>query len=524
MNNEGRTKVPFVVVWIAIWIGTWLAVEMPMHAQQANSATVTLQVEGLKRPVEILVDHWGVPHIYAQNEPDLFLAQGFNAARDRLFQMDLWRRLGLGQLAEVFGPQFVEQDRAARLFLYRGDMKKEWAMYSPDAETIAAQFAAGINAYIDWVAANPEQLPYEFKLLKYGPGRWSEEDIVRIRNHSYHANLQAEVERARVVCAAGWKAEEIRPQLEPPWVSRVPDGLDPCLPNDVLKVFTLATVELKLAPESLKAGQSPVLEVAVAEEGSEKSYGSNNWVISAGKSATGRAILATDPHRAYVQPSIRYLADLNTPTLHIEGMGEPIAPGVSFGHNNSIAYAGTIFWIAQEDLYVYELNPDDSGTYKYDGKWEPFRTVREEIKVKGGGSVAAALKFTRHGPVIFVEKAKNRAFAVRTSWLEPGTSPYFASVAVMRATTFQEYEKAVERWGGPPTNLVYADVNWKHRMDAAGICSDTNKLGWTFASTWRWQIRMAGTMGWIAVARGLQPRHRIFHYVESNESPSGLSI
>ena len=390
------------VFLMTIWVATVPAQVRP----QSTILYETITLPNLRQPVEILVDHWGVPHIYAKNEADLFFAQGFNAARDRLFQMDLWRRRGLGQLAEVFGPQFVEQDRAARLFLYRGDIKKEWAMYSPDAETIAAQFAAGINAYIDWVAANPEQLPYEFKLLKYRPGRWSEEDIVRIRNHSYHANLQAEVERARVVCTAGWKAEEIRQQLEPPWVSRVPDGLDPCLPNDVLKVFTLATVELKLAPESLQAGQSPVLEVAVAEEESEKSYGSNNWVISAGKSATGRAILATDPHRAYVQPSIRYLADLNTPTLHIEGMGEPIAPGVSFGHNDSIAYAGTIFWIAQEDLYVYELNPDDSETYKYDEKWQPFHTVREEIKVKGGGSVVADLKFSRHGPVIFVEKGE----------------------------------------------------------------------------------------------------------------------
>src|SRR3984885_13247529 len=143
----------------------------------------TVQLPGLKQPVDILVDHWGVPHIYAKNEADLFFAQGFNVARDRLFQIDLWRRRGLGQLAEVFGPQFVEHDRAARLFLYRGDMKKEWAAYSPDAKAIATQFAAGVNAYIRWLAAHPQQMPYEFKLLKYQPALWTTADAVRIRSH-----------------------------------------------------------------------------------------------------------------------------------------------------------------------------------------------------------------------------------------------------------------------------------------------------------------------------------------------------
>ena len=127
-----------------------------------------------------------------------------------------------GQLAEVFGPEFVEQDKAARLFLYRGDMKKEWAAYSPDAEAIAAQFAAGINAYIRWLAAHPQQMPYEFKLMKYQPALWSPEDVVRIRIHGLGGNLLKEAERAGVVCVAGWKAEEIRQRLEPPWQTAVP--------------------------------------------------------------------------------------------------------------------------------------------------------------------------------------------------------------------------------------------------------------------------------------------------------------
>jgi penicillin amidase len=459
MYKGGFSQAVLPRVQLVIGLVALLAAGIPLAAQQKPaSMTETMEVGGLKRPVEILVDHWGVPHIYAENEADLFFAQGFNAARDRMFQMDLWRRRGLGELAEVFGPQFVEPDTATRLFLYRGDMKKEWSMYSPDAQEIAARFAAGVNAYVDWLTAHPEQMPYEFKTMKYEPGRWSKEDVVRIRSHGLSGNLLGEVERAKVVCAAGWKAEEIRQRLEPAWQTRVPDGLDPCLPKDVLKVFALATVDVKLALSSLKAELSPTLEVAEARVATEGSYGSNNWVISAGKSATGRAILASDPHRAYMQPSIRYIADLNAPTLHIEGVGEPIAPGVSFAHNDWIAYAGTIFRIDQEDLYAYELNPANAEEYKYEGKWETFRVVHEEIKVKGQNSSPVELKFTRHGPVIYVEKEKNRAFAVRTAWLEPGTSPYYASVALMRSKTFEEFEKAVERWKTPPLNIVYADV------------------------------------------------------------------
>src|SRR5262252_2138650 len=177
-----------------------LALSFAVFAAQRvpRRSTDTIAIMGLRQPVEILVDRWGVPHIYAKNEADLFFAQGFNAARDRLFQIDLWRRRGLGQLAEVFGPAFVEQDKATRLFLYRGDMKKEWASYSRDAEEIAGHFVAGINAYIDWLANHPERMPYEFKKLGYRPAKWAAEDVVRIRSHGLTGNLTSEVARANV--------------------------------------------------------------------------------------------------------------------------------------------------------------------------------------------------------------------------------------------------------------------------------------------------------------------------------------
>jgi penicillin amidase len=422
------------------------------------ASVTTYKIAGLKKPAEILVDQWGVPHIYAANQDDAFFVQGFNAARDRLFQIDLWRRRGLGLLAQVFGPAYVQQDRAARLFLYRGDMQREWQSYGPHAQQVANTFVAGINAYVDHVNAHPEKLPFEFRQLGYAPARWQAEDVVRIRSHGLTRNLDSEVARANVACKADLKSDEIRFGLTPKWETTMPDGLDPCLPKDLLKVFKLATQGVKINKDSLQKGQSDAAVMAVAENPEEVAEGSNNWVVAPAKSATGRAIMANDPHRAYSAPSLRYIAHINAPGLNVIGAGEPALPGISIGHNGSVAFGLTIFNIDQEDLYVYKLNPEHSDQYEYRGKWEPFNIIMEQIPVKGAAPVTAELVFSRHGPVIFSEPGKNRAFAVRSGWLEPGMSPYFGSIDYMRARNFAEFKHSLLHWGAPTENQVYADT------------------------------------------------------------------
>ncbi|WP_421377525.1 penicillin acylase family protein [Paraburkholderia sp. DD10] len=430
------------------------------HAARAAEIPVeTITLEGLARPSDILIDRWGVPHIFAANESDAFFVQGFNAARDRLFQIDLWRRRGLGQLAEVFGPAYVEQDKAARLFLYRGDMNAEWKRYGPDAKPVASRFAAGVNAYIDWLAAHPDQMPYEFRKVGYWPAKWSADDVVRIRSHGLTRNLTSEVARAKVACKSSLAADSVRFGLQPAWQPHSPEGLDPCLPDDVLKVFTLATQGVRVTRESLKSADASATVIAAADNPEEVTEGSNNWVIAPARSATGRAIMANDPHRAYAAPSLRYIQQISTPTLDIIGGGEPSAPGVSIGHNGAIAFGLTIFNIDQEDLYVYELNPANPRQYRYRDRWEPMRVVRETIDVRGGAPVVADLAFTRHGPVIYTEDAKHRAFAVRTAWLAPGMSPYFDSVRYMRAKNFTQFKQALSTWGAPTVNQVYADTH-----------------------------------------------------------------
>lgn len=423
----------------------------------------THRLAGLSKPAEIVVDRWGVPHIYAAEHYDAFFVQGFNAARDRLWQIDLWRRRGLGRLAEVLGPDYVEQDRAARLFLYRGDMYREWLAYGSDAKRIAEAFVAGVNAYVDLVESDPERLPPEFELLDYRPARWKASDVVRIRSHGLWRNVASEVKRAQLYCRFGPEADAARIRLTPDWTPKVPEGLDPCdIPENVLELYELAKAPVSFAP-----AESTRTWAAWGERLARSA--SNNWAVAPSRTTTGRPILANDPHRSHAVPSLRYIAHLVAPGLDVIGAGEPALPGISIGHNDRIAFGLTIFAIDQEDLYVYETREGTPSEYRYDGRWVPFERVVEEIRVRGGESRHVTLEFTRHGPVVFASPGERRAFAVRAAWLEPGMAPYFGSIEYMRARNWREFVAALNRWGAPAENQVYADVDGNIGYKPAGL-------------------------------------------------------
>jgi len=442
-----------------------LILVLPLTGARAET---TYHVAGLAAPAEIRVDKWGVPHIYAGTHYDAFFVQGFNAARDRLWQIDLWRRRGLGELASVLGPRYVEQDRAARLFLYRGDMFREWLAYGSDAKQIATSFTAGINAWLDLVEANPSLLPAEFSILGYRPARWRPEDVVRIRSHGLWRNVTSEAWRARIVCKYGIAADALRKRLEPPWETKVPAGLDPCeIPGDVARVYSLAkapvdfsrAVQFAGVPRAEGAGPT-VAQLAALQ----RDAGSNNWAVSPARTATGRAILANDPHRGHAVPSLRYIAHLVAPGLDVIGAGEPALPGISIGHNERIAFGLTIFGIDQEDLMVYER---DGARYRYGDGWRNFEVLEESVPVRDGGPSPVTLEFTVHGPVIY--KTADKAFAVHAAWLEPGMAPYFGSVEYMRAQNWRQFLAALNRWGAPSENQVYADVDGNIGFKPAGL-------------------------------------------------------
>src|SRR5262249_23459567 len=227
-----------------------VATTMAARAEVSTAVREVAQsVAGLEKPAEIIVDQWGIPHIYAGNVRDSFFLQGFNAARDRLWQIDLWRKRGLGLLAKDFGPNYVAQDRAARLFLYRGDMNQEWAAYGPDAKASTEAFVAGINAFVAEIVGGKRPLPVEFRLAGTFPDMWQLQDVRRVRSHGLSRNVPSEVQRVRVICAAGVAADRLRRKLEPPWTTQVPAGLDPCtIPWTVLQDYELATRSVTFAP------------------------------------------------------------------------------------------------------------------------------------------------------------------------------------------------------------------------------------------------------------------------------------
>ena len=428
----------------------------------------TIRVEGLQKPAEIIVDTLGIPHIYAQEHYDAFFVQGFNAARDRLWQIDVWRRRGLGELSAAFGKQYIQQDRANRLFLYRGDMYREWLSYGSDAKKIATAFANGVNAYIDYLDAKPEKLPIEFSILNYSPAKWNAEDIIRIRSHGLWRNVSSELNRALILCDHGKAAANLWKKLEPSWDAIIPSGFNACDFNpDILDVYELAKQPVRFDENSQYSSQ-------LSNTWVQESLGSNNWVVAPSRSASNSAILANDPHRGHAVPSLRYIAHLNAPGINVIGAGEPGLPGISIGHNENIAFGLTIFAIDQEDLYYYEINPLKPDVYQYQQHDEEILSFNEVIKVRDADPVTVTLEFTRHGPI--VKREKNRIYAVRAAWLEPGMAPYFGSVEYMRAKNWREFISALNRWGAPAENQVYADINGNIGYKPAGLFPRRNNF------------------------------------------------
>ena len=421
---------------------------------------VTIEVEGLKQPAEIIVDKFGVPHIYAKDHYDVFFVQGFNAARDRLWQIDLWRRRGLGKLSEVLGKEYLEQDRANRLFLYRGQMYQEWLAYGSDAKEIATKFTDGINAYIDYLETQPFMMPVEFDLLGYKPDKWNPSDVVKIRSHGLWRNASNEVSRAKILCDHGEENLQLWKKLEPDWKLNIPSDFDACsFKGNILEVYNLATAPVRFKKDNAS--------IAKNNNWVDESLGSNNWAISPERSASKSTILANDPHRTHAVPSLRYISHLNGPGINVIGAGEPALPGVSIGHNEDIAFGLTIFAIDQEDLYYYKIEPTNPNAYIYKDNYESITTITETIEIKDSDPVTVNLEFTRHGPII--KREDSRIYALRAAWLEAGMAPYFGSIEYMRANNWREFVSALNRWGAPAENQVYADKEGNIGYKPAGL-------------------------------------------------------
>ena len=440
----------------------------------------TLVVDGLESAVEIIVDRWGIAHIYAENEGDLFFAQGFNAARDRLFQFEIWRRQATGTTAKILGRKALRRDIGGRLLRFRGNMDRELAHYHPRGKLIIESFVAGINAYIARTEADPDLLPIEFSLLGLTPGRWTPEIVVS-RHQGLYGNIGAEVRyaQARRVLTADRLSELAdfhpgQPNLD------VDPAVDLSLiSSDVLEIYNAHRSPIRFEPEDIVAERrgDPVAarlvnrQMAAARQVDMETadVGSNNWVVSGSLTQSGMPLMANDPHRTQQAPSLRYWVHLVAPGWNVIGGGEPALPGISIGHNERGAWGLTIFGVDIEDLYVYETNPEDGSQYRYGDGWEDMTVIEETIAIEDDDPVTVDLKYTRHGPVLYEDATNNVAYALRAAWLEIGTAPYLASLRMDQAHTWEEFRDATSYSRTPAENMVWADVDGIVGWQAVGI-------------------------------------------------------
>jgi penicillin amidase len=454
---------------------------LPFAARAATPAPETLRAPGLAQPVEIVKDHWGIAHIYAKSEADLFFAQGYNVARDRLFQLEMWRRQATGTLAEILGKRGLQRDTGNRLFLFRGDMQRELEWYHPRGAAIIGAFVNGIDAYIAETERNPALLSPEFKMLGIKPGRWTPAVVVS-RFNGLAANVDQELNMALAIRAIGVdKVKDIEyfqpagPDLE------VDPAIDTSLlSSQVLEIYRAFRTPLKFTPDELlpeyrnpktAAQLGAGTEAASARDpnGRPEDIGSNNWVVAGRLTMSGYPLLMNDPHRLQSAPSLRYWVHLVAPGWDVIGGGEPSLPGVSIGHNDFGAWGLTIFGTDSEDLYVYDTNPANPLQYRYAGAWEAMTVIRESIAVKGEAPVPVDLKYTRHGPVVFEDQTHHKAYAVRTAWRETGGAPYLASLRIDQAHSWQEFLDACSYSRMPAENMIWADRDGNIGYQAVGI-------------------------------------------------------
>jgi penicillin G amidase len=424
-----------------------------------------LRLPGLESRVHVLRDRWGVPHIYARSDADLFMAQGYVHAQDRLWQMEFQRRTAYGQLAEIFGPIALESDRFLRVMGFGRVARREAATLAGAARAAVEAYVAGVNAYIDQHAG---RLPIEFTILRLRPRRWEPADVLvwgKIMALTLSENWTDEILRARIVAAIG---ADRAAALDPSYSERQPLIVPPGV-----------RYRGDIGADALR-GAAAAAPFAGEIGGGQ---GSNNWVVGGARSASGMPLLANDPHLALRIPSVWYENHLNGGDYHVTGASFPGAPGVIIGHNEWIAWGVTNGMTDVQDLYVERFDTADPARYEFCGQWERAEIVREEIAVRGRSEpFVEEVRVTRHGPVIspLIPAVHSRQSAVGSShdsgatadwqlptasevlalrWtaLEPGRV-FDAILALNRAHDWDSFRAALADWTVPAQNFVYADV------------------------------------------------------------------
>jgi penicillin amidase len=401
-----------------------------------------MKIAGLNAPVEVIRDRWGVPHIYAQTEVDLMFAQGFVHAQDRLWQMDFQRRLVAGRLAEVLGEKALPVDRWMRILGMRHAAEGDESVLSVEARTVIDAYNAGVNA---WIALG--HYPLEFTLLRYKPEPWTTLDSLswgKMMAWTLSVNWEAELLRAQLIARLG---PEAAAALEPGPAADEPYTIPPG--TDFSKIGDTAS---KRAKSARKLSGPPA----------SGGLGSNNWVLSGSRTATGKPLLANDMHLLMSIPAIWYENHLSCADLQLSGITFPGVPGIVAGHNGHVAWGFTNGFPDVQDLYMEHIRRTDGGQvqYEYQGQWLEAEIRQESIKVKGKATVTQEVTVTRHGPVInqlAPDFSGETPLALRWTAYDP-EQLFMALYCMNRAHDCLEFREALRNWGTPSQNTVYADT------------------------------------------------------------------
>lgn len=438
---------------------------VPLVAQTAPKEVAG----GVKAPVTVRRDARSIPYIEAASDDDAYFAQGYVMASDRLWQMDLMRRVARGELAEYFGDRVLEEDKRWRRFGFSELADEGLAVLNPELRRAIENFSRGVNAYI--ATLTPETLPAEFKVLKAAPREWKPTDTIvigKILADALSTTWRFDVAREAIAKLEPAKQKDLLQRVTA-W-DVILFGAD--RPETAVKgTQTLSDAEVDSLMDSV-ARDDRVREASLTRAGmfAEGLAASNNWVVSGKHTADGRPMLANDPHLQPQAPGIWYLVNISTPGMRVSGVTFPGVPGVVLGHNEHIAWGATNVGPDVQDLYREEFN--DKGEYRLDGKWVPAVRKKHIIKVRKNqlspetSDVEFEVEETRNGVVIPTPDGSR--YALRWTARDPRNQEFEAFFLVNRAGNWEEFRRALGTYGGATQNFIYADVKGNIGWQTAG--------------------------------------------------------